>query len=475
MFKIPYTIDQIGTTIFVKLQSFNQYQGGYLDLASLSASSFVIPYPPPPPNVLNFSCQQNSNVVIFSWSPVVDFALKGYDIGFARQGETVWSNFTLLTESAKGTEMTNASVPPGTWVFGIRAKDVVNQLSVNAAFANLIVTATSPIVAQENQDPNWRGSLSSMYHHYTDVLVPIGTKTSDQYNALTAPAAPTLSSVVGGTLGATTYYVRTSYKSSTGETLASAESSIAVPALSLLKVNSPAVMAGAVGWDVYVSTTTNTETEQNSSPIAIGTAWTEPTTGLIAGVAMAASNTTGWEVFDAMVPDPVSSCSYTTPIIDTFYDSVLRIYATSVILMGVGQTGTIHNDLSIDTWLSAGSDLSVYVPWLSGTVNLRYLKERMTLSSIVQGSVPVINAMTAWADTIPIIENVASVVIAPGGTAVIFPQRYHSAPLVLCNALGTVSLVANASNITATGCTIHIFNASGTDVGGTATYSATGS
>jgi hypothetical protein len=142
--------------------------------------------------------------------------------------------------------------------------------------------------------------------------------------------------------------------------------------------------------------------------------------------------------------------------------------------MGVGQIGAVHSDLSIDTWLSAGSDLDVYTPWVSGTVTIRYFKERLTLSSIIQGAVPIISAMTAWADTTPVIENVESITIAPGGTSVTFPQQYHSAPLVLVNAISATALTANASNITATGCTIHVFNSSGTDVGGTVTYSATG-
>jgi hypothetical protein len=474
IFKLPYTLDQLGKTLYVKLQSFNQYQGNLLDIASLSASSFVVPYPPAPPDVTNFSCQQNGYVVVFSWTGVSDYALKGYDIGYAPQGETNWSNFALITETMRGTEMTNASVPPGTWVFGIRAKDVVNQLSVNTAYANLIVTATNSIIAAVQQNPNWRGALTNMYHHYTDVLIPIGTKTSDQYSAISPPAAPTLSSVAGGALGATTYYVRVAYKSSTGETLASLESSLAVAANNLLQVASPPSVTGAVGWAVYVSITTSAETEQNVSPIAIGTAWAEPTTGLIAGNALPSSNSTGWEVFDAMVPDPVSSCYYTTQTIDTGYDSTLRVYDTATVNMGVGQIGAVHSDLSIDTWLSAGSDLDVYTPWVSGTVTIRYFKERLTLSSIIQGAVPIISAMTAWADTTPVIENVESITIAPGGTSVTFPQQYHSAPLVLVNAISATALTANASNITATGCTIHVFNSSGTDVGGTVTYSATG-
>jgi hypothetical protein len=108
------------------------------------------------------------------------------------------------------------------------------------------------------------------------------------------PAAPTLSYVSGGTLAAMTYYVKTTWVDSAGESLASAESSLAVPADDVLVVSSPA--SGGVlsdrGWNVYVSTATGTETLQNQgtstttqggsnwAPIAIGTNWTEATTGI---------------------------------------------------------------------------------------------------------------------------------------------------------------------------------------------------
>jgi hypothetical protein len=364
IFKLPYTAEQIGTTLYVKLQAVNQYQGGYQDLATLTPTTVAIPAPPVPFNVNNFAAQQNGNVVVFTWTPVKDYALKGYDIGYAPQGETNWNNFILLTETARGTEMTNAAVPPGTWVFGIRAKDVIGQLSAQISMFNLIVTNASQMVASVRQDPGWAGAIASMVAHISGVLVPMGTKTCDLY---------------------------------------------------------------------------------------------------------------GWQVFDQFVPDPVAACSYTTPMIDTGYDSVLRIYSTSIIAMGYAQAGAINNALTLDTWLNAGSDLGTYTPWTVGQVNMRYMKQRMTLNGIVAGAVPVISAFSNFADTTPVIENVASVVVAPGGTAVTFPQPYHSPPFVLPSAIGVTALVANASAITATGCTLHIFNSAGTDVGGTATYTATGS
>ncbi len=76
-----------------------------------------------------------------------------------------------------------------------------------------------------------------------------------------------------------------------GETLASTEASLAVAANHVLTVQSPPAIAGATGWNVYLSTATGTETKQNAAPIAIGTNFQEPNTGLIAGAALPATNT----------------------------------------------------------------------------------------------------------------------------------------------------------------------------------------
>lgn len=110
-------------------------------------------------------------------------------------------------------------------------------------------------------------------------------------SAGTAPpvAAPSLSKVAGGALAATTYFVRSTYVTATGETAASLESSLAVAASNLLVVAAPPadVAAKAIGWNVYVSTTAGAETLQNGTvPIAMGTAWTEPTSSAVAGAAL---------------------------------------------------------------------------------------------------------------------------------------------------------------------------------------------
>lgn len=110
-----------------------------------------------------------------------------------------------------------------------------------------------------------------------------------------APAGPTLGQVAGGALTGVTYFAVVTYVNSLGETTGVNEASLAVATNFVLTVASPAAptQGRASGYNVYVSTTTGTETKQNATPIAIGTAWTEPTSGLITGSSLPSGSTAG--------------------------------------------------------------------------------------------------------------------------------------------------------------------------------------
>jgi hypothetical protein len=102
---------------------------------------------------------------------------------------------------------------------------------------------------------------------------------------LAAPVAPMLASVVSGALAAARYYVEVTYVTAAGETAVSTESALSVGANAVLQVASPAANVLATGWNVYVASASGAETRQNAAPIAIGTPWTQPNSGLIAGAA----------------------------------------------------------------------------------------------------------------------------------------------------------------------------------------------
>ena len=105
------------------------------------------------------------------------------------------------------------------------------------------------------------------------------------------PAAPVLGMVSGGALAAARYYVTVTYVTSLGETPASAESVMYCSAGTLLTVASPPAdpQGLATGWNVYAATASGAEKLQNGSPVAIGTGWTEPASGLLAVTAPPAS------------------------------------------------------------------------------------------------------------------------------------------------------------------------------------------
>lgn len=114
---------------------------------------------------------------------------------------------------------------------------------------------------------------------------------------ISPPASPSLSSVASGSLGAFTYYVKITYVTRSGETLPSSEASLAVGSNHVVKVASPIPVAGPlIGYNVYVATSTGAEKLQNASPIAIGTDWQEPDSGLVDLGTLPASNTTGWDI-----------------------------------------------------------------------------------------------------------------------------------------------------------------------------------
>lgn len=136
------------------------------------------------------------------------------------------------------------------------------------------------------------------------VLAP-NTVSAVYLNGVSIPAAGysaatngALTQTSSGSLGAATYYVRSTWVTESGETATSVESSLAVSANHVLNVAAPSsAPAGAIGWNAYVGTSTAGETRQNSSPIALGTPWVEPNTGLTnTGAAFPLTNTTGWSL-----------------------------------------------------------------------------------------------------------------------------------------------------------------------------------
>ncbi len=367
IFKYGYDKSRIGSTVYFKILGFNIYGGGGQSLADVSAYTHVIAGPPVPPNVQNFNVIQNGNAVVFSWQDVVDSALEGYDVGYAPQGTSDWALFTMLTEAAKSTEMTNANVPPGTWTFGIRAIDIAGQLSAQVTTFDLIVTNQNSTITVQEQAPDYSGAASGFIRHWSGVLIPDDQNTASHY-------------------------------------------------------------AGS-------------------------------------------SN------FLHFVPTPVSSCKYTTPNFDTGYTNNFRIFESNSVVLGSGQSGSsnILPTTYIDAWPSGSTDPGTYNPWTIGSESFRYVNMQLQYVPVA-GSVGVVKEFSFTIDTVPISEtSPQTVTISSGGTTITYPTPFNTVPFVVPVVQSTAPLYATVTSVTKTTAVVNIFNSAGLSVGGSITYTATGS
>ncbi len=474
IFQYPYDKTQIGQTFYIKFVSFNIYGGGVQSIANVSPYTHIITGPPSPPNVTGFAVTQNGGATVFTWDAVEDFALKGYDILFGPQGEGI-NTATFLTQSGNGTEMTNAAVPTGNWTFYIRARDVTDRFSPVPATYDATIVTQSTVIFQEFQELDWLGTLVNFVKHYTGVLVPVGIQNSNTYTQISAPSAPSLSETSAGNLLTETYYVTVTYINQYGsETIASVESNFTVADDNVLVVSSPAILSGATGWNAYVGLTPGSGTLQNTTPYAIGSDWTQSTGGLVVGGVLPPTiNSTGWEVFDIFVVDPVTSATYTSPIIDSEFDDTLRVWTTVQAAMGPEQNGQANILTYIDTWLTGEIDPNIYKLWTIGLVMIRYLKARFTLT-VIPGAVPYITSFAPTSDREPKIQQVVGIVIPPGGATVTFPERYHFPPYVEAYNANPTALLITETSITDTNFLANVFDTNGTNVGGTINYRVTG-
>jgi hypothetical protein len=177
-------------------------------------------------------------------------------------------------------------------------------------------TANNNIFSSKNAASGvWRNinNWQAFSIHVTGVESKVWVEVSNDPNVLTdgatinAPAAPVLTQFtpttdmhVNGEPVNVTYYVKNTYVTPGGETVASAETSLLVTAGNLLVVQSPALDTGkyAVAWNTYISKTAGTEVLQNLednaviSPISFGRSFILKSF-ISSGISTPGSNTSG--------------------------------------------------------------------------------------------------------------------------------------------------------------------------------------
>lgn len=179
IFKLPYDKSQIGQTIYTKFVSFNHWGGGQEDISTVTAYPHMIVGPPPPGIVQDFAVIQQGGPVIFSWSDLPDFVLKGYDILYGDVSGTV-DTANYLTTASRATEMTHANVPPGTWQFYIRGHDLADQVGPASTFTFTVKNYNFEIIAFDGE-PDWFGTLTNGVRHPSGVVVPQDQNLSNTY------------------------------------------------------------------------------------------------------------------------------------------------------------------------------------------------------------------------------------------------------------------------------------------------------
>lgn len=136
-----------------------------------------------PEDVRNFSAVQNGNVVTFRWAQVSDADLSGYEIRFAAQsGNPTWTDGVVVTSVTKGTLVTNAAIPPGSWTVFVKAIDTSGNVSVNAAETDIVVSNTAITVVASQQGGRWPGVLTNGYKHgVSGRIYPLGQNLASSY------------------------------------------------------------------------------------------------------------------------------------------------------------------------------------------------------------------------------------------------------------------------------------------------------
>ena len=353
---------QDGVAYDVRIRSINTL-GALSDLDGATWSATVSNYTvigklQPPTNVTVFSAAQNGNVVVWQWGQIADLDLAGYAIGYGPVGGTA-ANATMVTSITRGTSVTSAAIPPGTWTFYIWSINTSGIYATSPATASLTVANTNTVVAGTEQAGDFLGTTSGFVRHWTGKMVPDGLKS----------------------------------------------------------------------WSTY----------------------------------------TTWGALPTFAPDPVALATYDAPVIDLGIDGSERIWASIGATLLPGCSGAPAPDLYTDFKTGAGSYAGLTLTTVKN-ITARYLKFRLQWDS--SKGPCVISEFMPNADVATTTQT-GTLVVAAGGTAITFPNAFHLTPNIQITSQSG-ALIAAYTSASAIGCTIHVYNTSGSDIGGTVTWQATG-
>lgn len=167
---LSYSLEDVPVGFFyVSVKAINN--NGFYSTATSEVEVQVLGKTAPPADVTGFAVGQNGDVVVFTWNPISDIDLQGYEIRYGPSG-AAWDAGIPVTQTERGTEVTSAVVPPGTWTFCIKAQDTSGIYSTNAACRTVEITQARTIIQTLIEEPDFLGERTNFVHHWTGALVP---------------------------------------------------------------------------------------------------------------------------------------------------------------------------------------------------------------------------------------------------------------------------------------------------------------
>lgn len=141
----PLDFDWIGRTVFIKLQSFNIFDGGLQDLADLTPHTYVVTGAMaklPPPDVTGFTATASADRILLSWDlqTIPDF--RHVEI---RTDENWGAQDAAHVGTVDATTIKLLPLPVGSYTWRIRAIDRLGNYSTNSATTTLVVAAPSSV------------------------------------------------------------------------------------------------------------------------------------------------------------------------------------------------------------------------------------------------------------------------------------------------------------------------------------------
>lgn len=180
------------------------------------------------------------------------------------------------------------------------------------------------------------------------------------------------------------------------------------------------------------------------------------------------SDFTAW---NSVIPNPSLNQSYEVPEQDLGLDVVIRVYGEVFSALIPGTTGISDTDNFIDFKPDAGA-YSGYKAWGIGTFTARYIKQKFTtLTSI---GLSIIYGYNPTIDSTPRTEENSNVTVYLGGTEIFFTKPFAFQPAISTQLVsataGSVSIISQ----TPISFIVKVFNAAGTDTGGTINWQVKG-